>query len=207
MRCILSTVLIPAALFGLVGISSGQVVQLPTFRSFGMSTSVVVPDRGAVYMGGNGRAATGWNEFGSPLGPFNNRGLGMLHSAGAVSVSAYVHDFAAMDAYLLSQASGNRTAESPPASTSALQRASASSATQAVRSVAELRAEHAAEADWLHEVSELLRRGQAAERAGKIGAARLYYQMAARRAADPERDKILAKVAELDTRSGRSFSR
>lgn len=207
MRCILSTALIPAALLGLVGVSSGQVVQLPTFRSFGMSTSVVVPDRGAVYMGGNGRAATGWNEFGTPLVPFGNRSPGMLHSAGAVSVSAYVHDFAAMDAYVLNQASGKRVAGSPPVRASALQRASASSAAQAVRSVAELRAEHVAEADLSPAVNELLQRGQAAERAGRVGAARVYYQMAARRAATAERDKILAKLAALETPVGRSLSR
>lgn len=207
MRCVLSTALIPAALLGLVGVSSGQVVQLPTFRSFGMSTSVVVPDRGAVYMGGNGRAAIGWNELGAPSVPFGNRSPGMLHSAGAVSVSAYVHDFAAMDAYVLNQASGKRAAGSPPVRASALQRASASSAAQAVRSVAELRAEHAAEAGLSPEVNELLQRGQAAERAGKVGAARLYYQMAARRAATAERDKILAKLAALEAPVGRSLSR
>lgn len=207
MRYILSTTLIPATLLGLAGISSGQVVQLPTFRSFGVSTSVVVPDRGAVYMGSNGRAATGSSEFATPLVPFDNRSQGMLHSTGAVSVSAYVHDFAEMDAYLLNQASGNRAAESPPARASALQRARVSSAAQAVRSVAELRAEHAAEADLLQEMNELLQRGQAAERAGNIGAARLYYQMAARRAAAPERDQILAKLAALETPSARSLSR
>ncbi len=207
MRCNLNIALIPAILLGLVGISSGQVVQLPTFRSFGVSTSVVVPDRGAVYMGGNRHAAAGWNEFGTPLVPFDNRGLGMLQNASAVSVSAYVHDLAAMDEYLLNQASGNRAAESPPARESASQRAMSSSAARAVRGVAELRAEHAAEADLSQEVNALLQRGQAAERAGRIGAARLYYQMAVRRATAPERDKILAKLAALETLSGRSLSR
>ncbi len=44
---------------------SAQVVQLPSYRTFGMGTSVLVPDHGAVMLGGihsarSGQQASGW---------------------------------------------------------------------------------------------------------------------------------------------------
>ncbi len=78
-------------------------VQLPTYSYFTTNTTVSVPDRGSVYLGGVKRAATGRSEFGTPLLPFGNRSIGTERSATGVSVSVYIHDFEAMDEYLLSQ--------------------------------------------------------------------------------------------------------
>src|SRR5262245_24744208 len=85
-----------------VGISRAQqsiTVQQPTFHMFGVSTTVLVPDRGAAYMGGINSSASGSSMF----GPFG-RASGQMTDAGGVGVGVFVHDFAAMDRKLLSGA-------------------------------------------------------------------------------------------------------
>jgi hypothetical protein len=84
----------------------GSAVQLPTFSNFSVGTTVSVPDRGSAYMGGINRSASGSSSFRSPLlpfRPFKNSAIGSQHSAMGVHVSAWIHDFEAMDEYLLSQ--------------------------------------------------------------------------------------------------------
>ena len=80
-------------------------MQLPTFSYFSVNTTVTVPDRGSAYLGGVNRAAEGRNEFGTPLlpfRPFRNVGIGRETSASGMWVTATIHDFDAMDRYLLS---------------------------------------------------------------------------------------------------------
>lgn len=74
---------------GLLAISAdAQVVQLPTFRSFGYVGSVRVPDGGTMVLGGN-------NTFSS--GSARGRGLGMSSTAGGAAASVNVIDHAAID--------------------------------------------------------------------------------------------------------------
>ena len=77
-------------------------VQLPTFGYSTAPTTVSVPDRGGVYMGGIKRSSSGRVESGAPLLPFKNRSIGNQSSAASFSVHAYIHDFEAMDEAALS---------------------------------------------------------------------------------------------------------
>ena len=63
--------------FLMVGISTswGQTVQLPTFQSFSVQTTVSVPDRGSIYLGGVNRAGYRSTSSGVP-------GLSRLPGAG-----------------------------------------------------------------------------------------------------------------------------
>ncbi len=89
-----------------VGQAPGTAVQLPTFSQFGVGTTVSVPDRGSGFMGGISRSSSGRNSFRSPLlpfRPFKNTAVGSQLGAMNMHVSAWIHDFEAMDEYLLSQ--------------------------------------------------------------------------------------------------------
>ena len=77
-------------------------VQLPTFGYSTAPTTVSVPDRGGVYMGGIKRSSSGRIESGAPLLPFKNRSIGNQTSASSFSVHAFIHDFDAMDEAALS---------------------------------------------------------------------------------------------------------
>ena len=77
-------------------------VQLPTFGYNTVTTTVSVPDRGGVYMGGIKRSSSGRTESGAPLLPFKNRSIGNQTSASSFSAHAYIHDFEAMDEAALS---------------------------------------------------------------------------------------------------------
>jgi len=90
-------------------------VQLPTFNQFGVSTTVVVPDRGSMYLGGINRSSLGRSSFGqghfSPgLLGFGNRGFGRTSSASGLSVSATIIDHNEIDRALLAEAARRRGA-------------------------------------------------------------------------------------------------
>lgn len=197
--------LAPAVLGLLAGTASAQnAVQLPTFSFFGTSTTVSVPDRGSVYMGGVNRASTGLNEFGTPLlpfRPFKNRAFGMERSASSTWMSVYVHDFEAMDEYLLSQPTGRFPHGVAPGVTNIVgsrPEADAGPPSPAV-SVAQLREKHAAEQEVrAQEAVAFFERGKKAEAEGKANVARIYYQMANRRASDDLKQQIAARLSLID---------
>ncbi|HID75893.1 MAG TPA: hypothetical protein EYP56_07835 [Planctomycetaceae bacterium] len=178
-------------------------VQLPTVSSFGVHTSVVVPDRGSTYLGGVNRAASGRNEFGVPLlkiPGFRNRAIGMERSASSMWVSVYVHDFEAMEEQLLSQSPGGSATQlslrGPGwVSRKATPRAGQQPVASPVPSVAELRKRYLREQQTKQaEAMDFFRRGQRAERAGKLNVARIYYQMAQRRASGELKSTIAARL-------------
>ncbi len=89
--------------------SYGQVVQLPTFQQFSIGTAVVIPDRGAAYLGGVNRARYGSVTHGVPLfGSLpgagrlgRNRAIHSELSGAHAFATATIHDFEAMDRALL----------------------------------------------------------------------------------------------------------
>ncbi len=175
--------------------AQGTAVQLPSYSYFTTNSTVVVPDRGGAYLGGMSRARSGMNEFGAPLMPFGNRSSGSERSASGASVSAYVHDFEAMDEMLLGPdfRSGSRAAagSGDPRRT----RAGVPSAGESVPSVKEILAERRREQEIRQaEAQGLFERGQSAEEAGKTNVARIYYQMAAKRASGPLKEQVLARL-------------
>lgn len=96
--------------------ASAGAVQLPTFGYSTAPTTVSVPDRGGVYMGGIKRSSSGRTESGAPLLPFKNRSIGNQSSATSFSVHAYIHDFEAMDEAILNSGSrANLNGSNPPA--------------------------------------------------------------------------------------------
>jgi hypothetical protein len=178
-------------------------VQLPTLSSFSASTTVTVPDRGMAYLGGVNRAAEGRNEFGVPLlpfRPFRNVGIGREVSSSGMWVSVTIHDFDAMDRYLLSQPTafsqslGDRRSQAAALAGTLQPRDPGYGASWRVAtpsgaggpptmSVAQARAERQRQqATRADEAADFFRRAQEAEEAGKMGVAKIYYQMAARRA-------------------------
>lgn len=90
----------------IAAVADAQVVQLPTFRQFSVGTTVVVPDRGAAYLGGVSRRRAASSSHGFPgLGPLSrNRSFGVETGGSHASVTATIHDFAAMDRALLGTA-------------------------------------------------------------------------------------------------------
>ena len=207
-------------------VTAQNAVQLPTLSSFRTGTTISVPDRGSVYTGGINRAADGRNEFGTPLLPLRNRGIGSQRSASSVSTSVYIHDFEAMDEALLSQARGpnyrspvhrslgssvvtgtrrlpavSQTAQT--ARTTWQSRPATPPATGPLsKSVAQLRAVRAGEQQArVAEAEQLFERGKTAESKGKLTVAKIYYQQASRRTQGPLQQEILAQLRLVTTPS------
>jgi hypothetical protein len=70
-------------------------VQEPIFETFGVGTTVSVPDRGRASLGGVSRSASSRSTYG--FGPFRSANLGLSQSSSNVSVGVYIHDLDAMD--------------------------------------------------------------------------------------------------------------
>ncbi len=85
-----------------MNVGIGQVVQLPSVRSFGYSGTVTVPDAGLVNLGGISRGASGSSAM------IPSRATGSSRGAAQANVSAVIIDLKAIDDMLL-----NSTA--PPA--------------------------------------------------------------------------------------------
>jgi len=199
-------------------------VQLPTFSYFTTVTTVSVPDCGGVLLGGVNRARSGSSEFGVPgLGHlpfagrlFRNTSLGSERSAMSNWVTVQIHDFAAMDEALLGQPSSGRVAglqapagavagsgrtlpqRYPGAGSSWVLAPGAAAAKPPAASVAQSRAQRAAEqAARQDEALNYFQRGKKAEAEGKSGVAKIYYQMAARRATGELKNQVLARLQVL----------
>lgn len=184
--------------WGCVNVAQAQVLQLPTYRQFAIGTTVVVPDRGSVSLGGNGGAAAGSSQFGA-FGVPLQRAAGSHTSAGGMSISATIHDFEAMDRALLERAAARRggrerldvaspephwSHDAPPASVVEIRRRQKLQATNNPSIP-------------LDDAGRLIAQGDLALRMGNRGAARVYYQMAARRAAGPLQATAQAKYDSL----------
>ena len=185
-------------------------VQLPTYSFFGMSTTVSVPDRGGVYLGGVNRAQSGLSEARSPLlpfAPFRNRGLSTGASAAGASVSAYIHDFEAMDPYwhgLPSSGSGLASGggvagvkrlDGVAGAKRSVPHRSATTSRPLVLTPAELaRQQPVAPVDPEQEAEKLFALGSEAQAQGNLGAAKVFYEMAARRASGELRTRILTRL-------------
>ncbi len=185
-------------------------IQLPTFSSFSVSTTVLVPDRGGAAMGGIHRASSGGNQFGpAPLpAGLRNQGIGWEHQASGVQVRVHFHDFAAMEQAMQpstepprgQSATTAHSTRTPTTAPLATEPAEGNHATDlaATRSVADWRQRHAAAASaQQQEVMRLADRAAQAAQNGNLAAAKVYLQMALRRADDERRPLILAELKSL----------
>jgi hypothetical protein len=199
-----------------------QTLQLPTFSFTTVNTTVSVPDQGSAFLGGIDRAASGGNQFGVPGLAFpglQNRSFGQNMSSSGMRVSATIHDFDAMDQALLntptdlasSYSSGMRGMSDVPlkwvapapqldavnlAGNWRLQPPVAAPVSMVVAEEADREARRAAR---LSEADNYFARGQQAESDGKPNVAKIFYQMAARRATGELKQQALAR---LDVLSG-----
>jgi len=180
-------------------------VQLPTYSFFGTSTTVSVPDRGSVYMGGIKRAESGSSSYRTPLapfGPFGNRSIGSSRSAMGTSVKVWIHDFEAMDEYLLSQPTPYNTSRARDADpwVRRLAAAQPDSTGRPAPGPVDIQARLARKEQTRRaEAVNFFQRGRKAEAEGKANVARIYYQMAARRAEADLKDQILARLAMINS--------
>ena len=148
-------------------------VQQPVCRRFSVHSTVVVPDRGAAFLGGVSRAGEARQRFGPcGCGP----STGMTREYSGVSVRVWIHDLREMDRVILNQASTG----SPPTSGEsdgsarwkhAYETLIARGATRPVRPV-DAPSTDSARAD------RFLRLGLAAEERGDVQVASLHYRMA-----------------------------
>ena len=98
--------------------TSAQVVQLPSFGTFGIGTTVSVPDRGATLLGGVSRGASGSVSRGVPglsgvpgAGRlFGNRAIGSSRSVSTASVHLTIIDLEELDRETLAEAARRREA-------------------------------------------------------------------------------------------------
>src|SRR5687768_9047794 len=89
-----------------------QVIQLPTFHTFSIATTVSVPDRGSMTLGGVDRARFGRNAFGVPgvagipgAGRlFGNQAIGGEVQASRLNAGATVIDLNELDQAVRGQA-------------------------------------------------------------------------------------------------------
>jgi hypothetical protein len=177
-----------------VGLAAGSVraqapttVQLPSFHFFTVNTSVMVPDRGTMVLGGIGGSGQGSYSSGPGFFP-GNRATGSTSGASQMSIHVQIHDLHEMDELLLAQsrARAGLTAVQPPPTTAGAQ------------SVADAKREHAQEqAQIPSDAAQYFARGQAAEAQGQTGAAKVWYQMASRRATGELKTAIDARYAAL----------
>src|SRR5438094_9576110 len=113
-----------AMLFGCVSLAHAQApqqplpastVQLPTFSVFNVTTTVSVPDRGGIYLGGVDRGV----DSTVSRGPIRNRGSSSSRTASGMSVHTTIIDPAEMDSALLATAAAKRGTEADLAGTKA----------------------------------------------------------------------------------------
>jgi hypothetical protein len=120
-----------------VGAPAATTVQLPTFNFFTINTTVNVPDRGSVNLGGIGRSSAATRTNGGP--GFANRAGGSVNGTSGMSVGVQIHDLAAMDKALLDEARAAREMQASNAWADRVAQARQSSAGRPTISVAEAR--------------------------------------------------------------------
>ena len=174
---------------------NAQTLQLPTFRYFAIETSVLVPDRGGAALGGVGRSSSGSSQFGPGRAP---RAFGGAGGAGGLRVSAFVHDFEMLDQAVLAKAAQLRDDAAREKAAKEKLALPAGRAADPLKSVAEIRRRQAADSNSERdETGGYLERARAAVAAGKPSVARVYFQMAERRASAPLKAQIRAELTAL----------
>jgi hypothetical protein len=184
----------------------GQVLQLPTFDYFSVRTSVMVPDSGGAFLGGIGRSAQRSRTYGLGRGPLvSNRMIESSSGASLASVHATIIDHEELDRVVRAAAKGAApSAEERRAAAASLRMQPSGDdpvGGSSLVSVAEARRRSAArKASVRSEAEALFADGQAAETRGEFGTARVFYQMADKRADGDLQQAIRARITALPDR-------
>ena len=191
------------------GSARAQIVQLPTFEMFSLSTTVSVPDRGSAYLGGVNRASSGSTRHGLPGGGrlFGNRGIGSSRGSSGVHVRATIIDHQELDRAVLAQAAARRNRADRVSRVDRRAgylarnvarndlRPSSDPPPRSLPSVEQIRRRNElARAEREAEVVFFFEKGQKAEAAGKRNVAKIFYQMAARRAHGALKSRLMARL-------------
>lgn len=200
--------------------SDAQVVQLPTFHSFSVSTTVSVPDSGAAYLGGVSRSSQSRTSRGVPglshlPGPgrlFTNSGIGSERSSSHAYASATIIDHAEMDRMILGEAAARRDGRKVASETDRraaylskfISRPSRDPVPSRVVSkqddARESAATRLAAARKKNEtlMASYVKRAEAAEAAGRLGAARCCYDVLVRRGSEEQQRYATRRLAALE---------
>lgn len=174
-------------------VANAQVaVQQPVVSNIGVTTTVSVPDRGTVLLGGVSRSASSRRQSG--FWPFATRPYGREVSHSNITATVRIHDLRAMDEYLLAIESGATPAVVPAIT------ARGELAGRRMRErrkvgepiVANRETPRTSIADRAFE------RGLRAEREGRPGVARLHFEMAARHGSRDAAERLTAALASRD---------
>lgn len=168
-----------AVLLSSAAVSHAQIaVQQPVVRTTGVATTVSVPDRGSILLGGVSSAESARQSYG-PLRTGTSRGYGL--SSGSISASVQIIDLHAMDEAILSS-----VPDSPVP------------VTMRSRTVEPDRNVVANDQRSLIEkANNFERMARQAEAAGKTGVARLHWQMAAKYGSTVAQSKLQQKPSEV----------
>ncbi len=192
------------------GAAAQAVVQseivVPTISVFNIATTVSVPDRGGIYLGGLHRASTTSTESFPRLG----RGLSSRMSASDASAHVWIHDFQEMEESL---GKGTQYAASPAATGFAgrMQRYASSrsarrleipqeKATQVEPASTKSSRDDELLAAKIEHAADLLKRGHDAESRGKLNVAKLYYKSVISLGSTPSSRTAQERLASLDTK-------
>lgn len=166
-----------------------QVVQQPVVGTSSVNTTVSVPDRGRVYLGGSSSAQSGRSQY----GPFRSGpSSGYTRSATSMSATVYIHDLHAMDEELLNSAPSNTSS-----STSDVRGAASSIAAR----VAARESAKQVEVEPVDKAAQFEQLAKKAEEAGKLSVAKMHWQMAARHGSRAAQTRLteLAKPTPAST--------
>ncbi|WP_010584754.1 hypothetical protein [Schlesneria paludicola] len=141
------------------------VVQQPVVGQTAVSTSVSVPDRGSMVLGGTASGQMGRTQ-GGPLR--SGASSGTAFQSSSMTTTVLIHDMRAMDEALLRSRSAVNDNSSRNAIVAEIQK---SRGPQAIQTPAALQAEKAAKFEQL---------ARNAEKAGKPGVAKVFWQSAAK---------------------------
>jgi hypothetical protein len=195
----------------------GQVVQLPTFRVFTLSTTVSVPDQGSVSLGGVDYARSASVSRGVPVGgrlpvvggPLRSHATGHSIGANRVSVTATIIDHREWDeairAMATEQPQGNPREEAIARRAEFLSRHVARHASAIDRtadpgsmSIEAIRLRNQRiDAERQTEARNYFARGQQALQEDRRGVAAAYFRLAVRRGNDQLRDRALAHIKAI----------
>jgi hypothetical protein len=190
-------ILAAAALLAAPQSVCAQAVQLPTFRYFSVQTTVSVPDRGGMVLGGVNSSSSGSTSRG--FGPLRSRASGSNIGASTVSVHATIIDHNELDQAVLAEARARRgdlplmlqpARNVDPAIAAKSDFLSRNIATRANDPPPPIAIEPPVESDKLAA-------GIAAEASGKLASARGAYEAAIRLGDDEIRSEASARLARI----------
>ncbi len=174
--------------FNLPAFGQQVAVQLPAVGTTFVSTSVAVPDRGRVFLGGVSSAQTGRSRYG--FVPFGSS-IGLSRSSNSFSVGVTIIDLREMDEAIL-----NSVPDQPSSSVSRYSSAISSAAVARPRETTPV-----AEESPTNRAAKFDRLARKAEADNHPGVARLHWQMAAKYGSAAARERS----RQLDVAGPNSF--